>query len=105
MHGKILAGEFPGNRNAHYLVDRGNQPAKQRTAFEQRHYTPQARSVSCGRKPGETTADNKFTLGMVECLASCGTAPMLQLNQDAFHENLTVEKTLKLIDELAARAD
>ena len=58
-----------------------------------------------GIEPGETTADHKFTLGMVECLASCGTAPMLQLNQDAFHENLTVEKTLKLIDELAARAD
>jgi NADH-quinone oxidoreductase subunit E len=58
-----------------------------------------------GIEPGETTPDNKFTLGTVECLASCGTAPMLQLNQDGFHENLTVEKTLALIDELAARAD
>jgi len=52
---------------------------------------------------GETTADGKFTLGSVECLASCGTAPMLQLNQDAFVENLTEESTLKLIDELANR--
>ncbi len=52
---------------------------------------------------GETTPDGKFTLGSVECLASCGTAPMLQLNQDAFIENLTEESTLKLIDELAAR--
>jgi|SRR5271170_8056635 NADH-quinone oxidoreductase subunit E len=56
-------------------------------------------------EPGETTPDNKFTLGTVECLASCGTAPMLQLNQDGFIENLTVEKTLALIDELAARGD
>jgi len=52
---------------------------------------------------GETTPDGKFTLDSVECLASCGTAPMLQLNQDAFVENLTEESTLKLIDELAAR--
>jgi NADH-quinone oxidoreductase subunit E len=52
---------------------------------------------------GETTADGKFTLGSVECLASCGTAPMLQLNQDSFIENLTEESTNKLIDELASR--
>jgi NADH-quinone oxidoreductase subunit E len=58
-----------------------------------------------GIEPGQTTADNRFTLGTVECLASCGTAPMLQLDQDRYCENLTVESTLKLIDELAARAD
>jgi NADH-quinone oxidoreductase E subunit len=52
---------------------------------------------------GETTPDGKFTLAEVECLASCGTAPMLQLNQDTFHENLTEESTLKLLDELARR--
>jgi NADH-quinone oxidoreductase E subunit len=52
---------------------------------------------------GQTTADGKFTLGSVECLASCGTAPMLQLNQDAYFENLTEASILKLIDELAAR--
>jgi len=54
---------------------------------------------------GQTTPDGKFTLGAVECLASCGTAPMLQLNQERFHENLTEESVLKLIDELAARDD
>ncbi|HUO05138.1 MAG TPA: NAD(P)H-dependent oxidoreductase subunit E [Candidatus Binataceae bacterium] len=52
---------------------------------------------------GETTADGKFTLASVECLASCGTAPMLQLNQHQFYENLTEDRTLKLIDELASR--
>ena len=52
---------------------------------------------------GETTSDGRFTLGSVECLASCGTAPMLQLNQDSFIENLTEESTNKLIDELASR--
>lgn len=54
---------------------------------------------------GETTADGKFTLASVECLASCGTAPMLQHNQHEFHENLTEEKIEKLIDELAGRDD
>lgn len=58
-----------------------------------------------GIEPGQTTADGKFTLNTAECLASCGSAPMLQLNQDRYYENLTLETTLKLIDELAGRAD
>ncbi|HXW83331.1 MAG TPA: NAD(P)H-dependent oxidoreductase subunit E [Candidatus Binataceae bacterium] len=66
------------------------------------------RIVDCIRRRlkievGETTPDGRFTLESVECLASCGTAPMLQLNQDGFHENLTEESVLKLIDELASR--
>ncbi len=48
---------------------------------------------------GQTTADGKFTLDEVECLASCGTAPMMQVNED-FHENLTPESTLALIERL-----
>ncbi|HYB90996.1 MAG TPA: NAD(P)H-dependent oxidoreductase subunit E [Candidatus Binataceae bacterium] len=58
-----------------------------------------------GIEVGQTTPDKKFTLAAVECLASCGSAPMLQLNQERFHENLTEESVLKLIDELAARDD
>ena len=58
-------------------------------------------SKKLGIKPGETTADGKFTLSTVQCLASCGTAPMLQLNHDRFIENLTPESTLQLIDELS----
>jgi NADH-quinone oxidoreductase E subunit len=48
---------------------------------------------------GQTTADGKFTLDEVECLASCGTAPMMQVNED-YHENLTPESTLTLIERL-----
>jgi NADH-quinone oxidoreductase E subunit len=48
---------------------------------------------------GETTADRRFSLDEVECLASCGTAPMMQVNED-YHENLTPESTLKLLDRL-----
>ena len=49
---------------------------------------------------GETTADGKFTLDEVECLASCGTAPMMQVNEK-YHENLDPKATLELIDRLA----
>jgi NADH-quinone oxidoreductase E subunit len=48
---------------------------------------------------GETTADGRFSLDEVECLASCGTAPMMQVNED-YHENLTPESTIKLLDRL-----
>ena len=43
-----------------------------------------------GVKPGETTPDGRFTLKKVECLASCDTAPVVQINDD-YHENLTLE--------------
>ena len=44
---------------------------------------------------GGTTPDNKFTVTEVECLGSCGTAPMIQVNDD-YYENLTTDR----IDEL-----
>jgi len=48
-----------------------------------------------GVKPGQTTGDGKFTLSEVECLGSCGTAPVMQINDD-YYENLTEKK----IDEI-----
>jgi NADH-quinone oxidoreductase E subunit len=53
----------------------------------------------CGIKPGQTTDDGKFTLSEVECLGSCGTAPMMQINDD-YHENLTAERIDSIIDSL-----
>ncbi|HEY9045359.1 MAG TPA: NADH-quinone oxidoreductase subunit NuoE [Ohtaekwangia sp.] len=50
-------------------------------------------------KVGETTADGMFTLKVVECLGSCGTAPMLQCGSD-YYENLTTEKVDTLIEKL-----
>jgi len=52
-----------------------------------------------GIHPGETTDDGKYTVTMVECLGSCGTAPMMQIGFD-YHEDLTVEKVDKLLDSL-----
>ena len=53
-----------------------------------------------GIEVGQTTADGKFSLSVVECLASCGTAPMMQINDD-YWENLNAERTLEIIDRLA----
>ena len=52
-----------------------------------------------GIKRGETTPDGNYTLMTVECLASCTTAPVLQVN-DEFVENVTLEQADALIDEL-----
>ena len=45
---------------------------------------------------GETSKDKRFTLLKAECLASCGTAPMMQIN-DEYHEDLTNEKIDKIL--------
>lgn len=50
-------------------------------------------------KKGETTSDGLFTISEVECLGSCGTAPVVQINED-YYENLNEEKLLQIIQEL-----
>jgi len=52
-----------------------------------------------GIEVGHTTADGRFTLSEVECLASCGTAPMMQIGDD-YYENLTEEKVMEILGEL-----
>ncbi len=52
-----------------------------------------------GIKVGETTPDGLFTLTAVECLGSCGTAPVMQINQD-YYENLTKAKVDQILDNL-----
>ena len=52
-----------------------------------------------GIHAGETTADGKFTVSRVECLGSCGTAPMMQIGFD-YHEDLTTEKVDQILDSL-----
>lgn len=56
-------------------------------------------ATKLGVKPGETTPDGKFTLSLAECLGSCGTAPVMQVNDD-YHENLTVESIDRILDRL-----
>jgi len=52
-----------------------------------------------GISTGETTPDKRFTLLEVECLASCGTAPVVQIN-DEYYEDLTPEKLDQILDGL-----
>lgn len=59
--------------------------------------------ASVGVGVGETTPDGLVTIERVMCLAACHRAPMFQLQGDGdivYHENMTVEKTLALIEEL-----
>lgn len=48
---------------------------------------------------GQTTPDGQFTLSEVECLASCGTGPMMQINDD-YYENLTEERVAEILQAL-----
>jgi NADH:ubiquinone oxidoreductase subunit E len=54
-----------------------------------------------GIQPGETTADNQFTLLEVECLGSCSTGPMMQVD-DKYYGNLTEQEIDRILEELAA---
>jgi NADH-quinone oxidoreductase E subunit len=80
-----------------------------------RHHIQVCRTLSCalggaeritrfikqtlGIEPGQTTPDGRYTLSEVECLASCGTAPMMQINDD-YYENLTEEKVMEILQRL-----
>ncbi|HYJ99475.1 MAG TPA: NADH-quinone oxidoreductase subunit NuoE [Burkholderiaceae bacterium] len=52
-----------------------------------------------GVEPGQTTSDGRFTLTRVECLGSCGTAPVLMVN-DTYHESMTPARVDALIEGL-----
>ncbi|MBX7230753.1 MAG: NAD(P)H-dependent oxidoreductase subunit E [Bdellovibrionales bacterium] len=51
---------------------------------------------------GEVSSDGMLTISRVECLGSCGTAPMMQINE-SYHENLNPEKAEQIINELRAK--
>jgi NADH-quinone oxidoreductase E subunit len=52
-----------------------------------------------GIRPGETTPDGKFTLEVVQCLAACGTAPAIKVNDDLY-ENMTLSAIDQLLERL-----
>jgi len=80
-----------------------------------RHHIQVCRTLSCqlrgsreilerlkkrlGIREGEVTPDGRFSLVTVECLGSCGTAPMMQVNDD-YHENLTLDRLDALLDSM-----
>ncbi len=54
---------------------------------------------------GEVTPDGRFSLEEVECLASCGTAPVVQVNNGPYFENLDVAGLLALLERLATEGE
>ena len=52
-----------------------------------------------GVHPGETTADQRITLGHEECLGACGVAPMMRVD-DRYHEDLDAERARRVLDAL-----
>ena len=80
-----------------------------------RHHIQICRTISCqlrgagaiiehlenrlGIKDGGVTSDGRYSLVEVECLGSCGTAPMFQVNDD-YHENLTIETVDRLLESM-----
>jgi NADH-quinone oxidoreductase subunit E len=57
-----------------------------------------------GVRVGETSADGRFTLRTAECLASCGTAPMMQIDE-RYYENITKADVERIIDEIQTQTD
>lgn len=53
-----------------------------------------------GLENGGVSEDSRFSLEEVECMGSCGTAPMIAVNEDYF-ENLSTEKALQILDSLS----
>jgi NADH-quinone oxidoreductase subunit E len=56
-----------------------------------------------GIERGDTTPDGLFTLATAECLGSCDTAPVLQVN-NVFYENLSAKRIDEILDELRGTA-
>ena len=54
---------------------------------------------------GEVTSDGLFSLQRVECLGSCGTAPLMQISDAGYAECLTKKRTDALLEELKRRGD
>jgi len=61
-------------------------------------------SDKLGIKNKEVTSDGVFSIEEVECLGSCGTAPMLQVNNKEYYENLTLPQVDELISKFRSEA-
>jgi NADH-quinone oxidoreductase subunit E len=56
-------------------------------------------SERLGIAPGETSADGRWSLSTCECLGSCGTAPVVMVDE-AYHERMTPERLDALLERL-----
>jgi NADH-quinone oxidoreductase subunit E len=70
-------------------------PCALRGAYDVIEHCEKRLGIACG----ETTRDGRVTLRTAECLASCGTAPMMQVNKE-YHENLTRQRVDQILTKL-----
>jgi NADH-quinone oxidoreductase subunit E len=69
-------------------------------SYKLHHYLCQKLGVSAQAHGPQTTKDGKFTVEFVECLASCGTAPVMMCNED-FYENVSTQKADEILGKCA----
>ena len=67
-------------------------------AYELHHHFCEKLGLDAHKHGAQTTADGKFTVEFVECLASCGTAPVMMCN-DAFYEGVSHAKADQIVKE------
>lgn len=97
-------------------VSKINEVFKFYTMFNQKpvgkHHVQVCTNISCALEGGreltnhichelgvhldQVTSDGRFSVSRVECLGSCGTAPMMQVN-DKYYENLTPESAMNIL--------
>jgi len=65
-------------------------------SHELRDYFCKKLGLDAAEEGPQTTKDGKFTVEFVECLASCGTAPVVMVNEE-FHEGVTAAKADQLL--------
>ena len=69
-------------------------------AYELREHFCKKFGLDAHKHGAQTTPDGKFTVEFVECLASCGTAPVMMVNED-FYEGVSHAKA----DEICAKCE
>ena len=67
-------------------------------AYELHHHFCAKLGLDAHKHGAQTTADGKFTVEFVECLASCGTAPVMMCN-DAFYEGVSHARADEIVKE------
>ena len=67
-------------------------------AYELHHHFCEKLGLDAHKHGAQTTADGKYTVEFVECLASCGTAPVVMCN-DAFYEGVSHVKADQIVKE------
>ena len=69
-------------------------------AYQLREHLCKRLGLDCEAHGAQTTPDGQYTVEFVECLASCGTAPVMMCN-DSFYEGVSKQKADEILEECA----